>query len=665
MKQLITDGPWFKDQQGRVRLLRGVNLGGSSKVPYTPDGATHLAEGFFDHKNVSFVGRPFPLEEADQHFTRLKQWGFDFMRFLVTWEAIEHAGPGQYDEAYLDYVRAVVEKAREYDIQLFIDPHQDVWSRFSGGDGAPGWTFDLIGMDITAFKPTGAAIVHQTHGDPFPRMIWPSNYNKLAAATMFTLFFGGDDFAPRTTYEGMSVQEFLQSHYIRAMQQVAERLAGLDNVIGYDTLNEPSPGFIGDTDVRTIDHQLRIGDVPTPYQTMLLGAGLAQSIAVYELSWLGSRQVGTRVITCDGKRAYKDGYRCVWSENGVWDIDSKGLPRLLRPHHFGYKPDGSPVDFANDYLRPFVNRYAAAIREVDPKAVIFMEAEAVLRENPPIWGPGDADNIVYAPHWYDGVLLFTKRYVPFAGINAFTVKPVLGLENVRRSFRNQLKKHKDWARDHLGNVPVVIGEVGIPYDLNDRVGFRYNDFRVHGQAIERTMQALDANLLNFTWWNYTADNSNARGDQWNGEDISVFSRDQQTDPSDCNSGGRALNAVVRPYARAIPGTPLRMTFDQNSGVFTFAYKHDPKIDAPAELFIPNHQYPDGYRVEIEDGEYEVDRANQRLIYRHSDKDVPHLIRVVPLVTRETNRDHFWRNRLAIFGIFVTLALLLMFGRKRK
>ena len=133
------DGSHFKDEHGRTLMLRGVNLSGGSKVPYKPDGATYIRKGFFDHRDVSFVGRPFPLHEADEHFTRLREWGFTFLRFLITWEAVEHAGPGIYDEAYLDYLCAVVEKANDYGIDLFIDPHQDVWSRFSGGDGAPGW----------------------------------------------------------------------------------------------------------------------------------------------------------------------------------------------------------------------------------------------------------------------------------------------------------------------------------------------------------------------------------------------------------------------------------------------------------------------------------------------------------------------------------------------
>ena len=108
-------------------------------MPRLPDGATHLPQGFFDHRDVSFVGRPFPLEEADEHFSRLRRWGCNFLRLLITWEAVEHAGPGQYDEPYLDYLYALVQKAGEHGLDLFIDPHQDAWSRFSGGDGAPGW----------------------------------------------------------------------------------------------------------------------------------------------------------------------------------------------------------------------------------------------------------------------------------------------------------------------------------------------------------------------------------------------------------------------------------------------------------------------------------------------------------------------------------------------
>ncbi|MEJ2118982.1 MAG: PAS domain S-box protein, partial [Alphaproteobacteria bacterium] len=78
--------------------------------------------------------------------------------------------------------------AAEYGIDVFIDPHQDVWSRWTGGDGAPAWTMEAVGMDITKLDEVGAAIVHNVHTGPYPHMIWDTNNYKFGTCTMFTLF---------------------------------------------------------------------------------------------------------------------------------------------------------------------------------------------------------------------------------------------------------------------------------------------------------------------------------------------------------------------------------------------------------------------------------------------------------------------------------------------
>ena len=72
--------------------------------------------------------------------------------------------------------------------------------------------------------------------------------------------------------------------------------------------------------------------------------------------------------------------------------------------------------------------------------------------------------------------------------------------------------------------------------------FKSGDFTPQILALDRTMRALEANLLSFTLWTYAAGNSNKRGDLWNDEDLSLFSRDQQSagPDQDLNSGGRAL-----------------------------------------------------------------------------------------------------------------------------
>jgi hypothetical protein len=617
------DGPRFVDPLGRTLILRGVNLGGSSKVPRSPNGATHLREGFFDHRHVSFVGRPFPLEEADEHFSRLRAWGLTFLRLLVTWEAIEHEGPGRYDEAYLAYVRELAERAGAHGLHLFVDPHQDVWSRFSGGDGAPGWTLEAVGLDPTRLAATGAAVVHQLYDGPFPRMIWPSNASRLAAATMFTLFFGGDRFAPETRIEGEPAQEYLQRHYVAAVCELARRLCDLPHVVGYDTLNEPLAGWLGWPDLRVSGGLVKAGPCPSPFQAMLLGAGHAQAVEVWKTGLAGVRRSGTQFLNAERARAWLPGHECVWRSNGVWDERPDGEPRLLRPHHFA-RVGERPLDFSQDCYLPFARRFEGAVRAVHPGALIFVESAAQLP--PPHW---QAPGLVYAPHWYDALVLFLKRYSDWLAVDNRRQRLVLAPWRIRRSLARQLDELRGEARERLGDVPTLLGEFGIAFDLRGGRAYRDGDFRVQTRAMDRSFRALEDTLLSGTLWNYTPDNTNAHGDQWNGEDLSIFSRDQQQDPADIHSGGRALGALVRPYARAVAGEPLRMQFDRRRRVFDFVFRHDPKVAAATEIFVPALQYPQGYEVEVSDGTAERLPEEQTLRYRHAPERETHSLRIRP------------------------------------
>ncbi len=622
MRTIDIDGLHFKDEHGRILMLRGVNLGGSSKVPFHPNGATHIRESFYDHRDVSFVGRPFPLVEADEHLARLRAWGLTFLRLLVTWEAVEHAGPGIYDREYLDYLYEVIRRAGEHGMRVFIDPHQDVWGRMCGGDGAPGWTLEAVGMDVTRLSEAGAAIVHAVYGDPFPRMIWPTNCSKLATATMFTLFFGGNDFASRTSVDGEPVQEYLQRHYIGAMVQVAQRLKGLPQVVGYDTLNEPSPGYIGWADLNGSGGLLQLGESPTPFQSMLLGAGIPQEVGIYRMGWTGPRLRQRRLVNPRGVRVWREGYDCPWKQNGVWDIGTPGEPQLLRPDHFT-RVGSRRVEFARDYLKPFLLRYIEAIRSVDADAIIFVEG-APGGEHPP-WEAGDPGDVVNAAHWYDGVTLFIKAYRSWLSVDMHSGKLVFGTGRVRRSFIQQLARIKQQGLVTMGGIPTLIGEAGIPFDMNHKRAYRSGDFSLQMRAMDASLSALDANLLHYTLWNYTADNDNQHGDQWNGEDLSIFSRDQQDNPEDIDSGGRALPAVIRPYARAVAGEPLHMAFDYGRGRFAFEFRHDPAVQAPTEIFLPDYHYGKGCQITVSDGTYEVDRAQQTLRYWHSTGSEVHRI----------------------------------------
>ena len=622
---MIIDGSFIKDEFGRTLMLRGVNLGGASKVPFTPDGATYRLENFYDHKNVSFVNRPFSLAEADEHFARLKSWGFTFLRFLVTWEAIEHAGPGIYDLDYLEYLRTILEIAAKHGINVFIDPHQDVWSRFSGGDGAPGWTFDSVGMDIRKFQVTGAAFTHQEHGDPLPQMSWSTNATKLAAATMFTLFFGGFDFAPFTKIEGEHCQEFLQRHFIGSIQKLAEYLSDLPNVVGYDSMNEPIEGWIGLKDLEKRITTIEKGFIPTPFQAMQLGSGIPLRMERLERGIFGARVLSRETLNPEGISIWKNGYDPIWQQNGVWKmINNKAV--LLQPNHFGYRR-GQSVDFNRDYYVPFNNRFAEAIRKIQPSSMIFVEKG--FGPDGPNWGDEDARDIVYAPHWYDPVVLIMKSFNAWINYDRRERRFIFGAKQIIKSFKEQLSRPLIHAREKMGNVPVLIGEVGIAFDLDNKKAYGNGDFSSQEKAIDRTLNALDANLHHFTLWNYTSDNTNRRGDLWNDEDLSIFSRDQQVDAVDLNSGGRALAAVLRPYPMATAGKPIEIKFNYKTKVFTYQFRHQSGLAEPTILYVPAYQYPEGCLVEISDGKFVHDSDEQILTYWHENDNLEHKIMISP------------------------------------
>ena len=305
-------------------------------------------------------------------------------------------------------------------------------------------------------------------------MIWPTNSGKLAAATMFTLFFGGSHFAPRTTVDGEPIQEYLQRHYIAAMQAVASRLKDLPNVVGYDTMNEPLPGYIGWKDLDTPGGIFKLGDMPTAFQGMAMGAGFPQEAGVWRMGFARIARSGTRVLNPHGARVWAAGRDCPWRANGVWDLDTGGKPVLLRPDHFATGAAG-PVDFAEDCYRPFARRFARAIRDVDPRALIFIESEANRR--PPRWTEEDGCDAVFSPHWYDDLVLVKKSFSASMAVDSAVMKVVFGRRAVRRSLREQLARLKRWAREQAGGIPTVLAEFGIPFDLRRGRAYTAGDFR--------------------------------------------------------------------------------------------------------------------------------------------------------------------------------------------
>ncbi|KAF9357186.1 hypothetical protein BGX26_004110 [Mortierella sp. AD094] len=619
-------GPWFKDKTGRTVILRGVNLSGASKMPV--GSSSHEPKGFLDDDGtkVSFVGRPFPLEDADEHLTRLKYWGFNMLRFIVTWEAIEHAGPGKYDYDYFEYLAKVLQKCKEYGFKCFIDPHQDVWSRFSGGSGAPLWTLYLAGLDPSRFKETNAALVHNFYDDPenFPKMVWATNYNKLAAATMFTLFFGGSSFAPNCVVNDMNIQDYLQTHYMKSYMALAVFLTeqhGIEDdvVIGYDTLNEPSAGWIGVEDIRAFPHhqELKKDATPTPLQSMILGQGHQQTVEFWVSTFFGPKRKGSKTINPAGVTAWlskeqrdeKDkrfGWtrspefpragECIWAQHGVWDISTQ---QVLKPEYFYNDPETEErYDFDSRAFLPFCRRFAQAIRTIHSAAIMFLEPP--VNEIPPSLPPPHDDEdvahfditsrVVYAPHWYDGLTLLNKRWnffnIDYLGVKRgrypnYAAAVKIGEKAIKECFRYQLECIKKEGQAAIGQHPTLIGEIGIPYDMNDGKSYKPNgNYKDQIKAMDANMYALESNHLNFTLWNYCPDNCHKWGDLWNGEDLSLFSTDDLRRDTNRLAKKGSQNSLsdafvsrkVGPYSSITITTPPGLTEAKKNSIH-------PRVDA--------------------------------------------------------------------------------------
>jgi hypothetical protein len=605
------EGTRFVDTHGRQLILRGVNLGGDGKLPY-PHGGTDRPSDFADHASVSFIGRPFPLAEADEHLARLRGWGFNTLRLVVTWEAVEHAGPGQYDHAYIEFIGRVCERAADYGFFIFIDFHQDVWSRMSGGSGAPCWLFDKLGLDYRRFDAADAVHVMQyrydydnperRQEDRYPAMSWTANYRMPVNGIMWTAFFAGRTYTPDWRIDGVNVQDYLQQHYFGAVSALAARVRDLANVVGFDSLNEPGMGWIGQrmSEVRTgPTPDDRTPVLPGPAWTPLSSLTVARGVSVTLPVMRATAQPGVvehsheRVMNRGGVSIWKAGVADPFEQAGAWRLD--GTRGVALDEEFFRLRDGRRVDAERDFLQPFFAAMATTIRAVREDWLLFAEINPhviIGGRTLPAEMPARSVN---ACHWYDAPLLWSKHCPdPLDDAAREQLKKRYGLELA------YMKSIGDRLR-----VPTLIGEFGIPYDLNDGAAFaRWAQgerdagvWAAHSTMLGLMYEMIDLLQLSTTQWNYTASNRNDLriGDGWNQEDLSIFSRDQQgADAPD--DGGRAVAGFSRPYMQRAQGLIREVRWAPQDGLFVARVAADPQIAAPSELYLP--PACDGYVLQL-------------------------------------------------------------------
>ncbi|KAK6852268.1 glycoside hydrolase family 5 [Apiospora arundinis] len=756
----------FVDGYGRTLSLRGLNVSGASKLPTEPNGLSHLTEGFYEqHRAVTFKGRPFPLAEAPLHFRRLRAWGLPLVRLLVTWESIGHAGPNpnvDLDGDYIAYLRDLIALMPAYGIKCFVCAHQDVWSRFSGGSGAPGWTFEAAGLDVAAFTDTGAAYVHgqdeaRRRGlgegaidprEPSGPFVWPSGYQKLAASTMATLFWAGDALAPKLkcrrspieasgpsrnqgnescqgkkhdnndgNEEVVSVQTFLQDAFIEAFGRLADAIGDLEACIGFDPMNEPHRGLVNLHGFHAWDYNtdLHIGHCPSLAQSLALGSGYAQQVPFYVKSWPHpTRKTHNSLVDPKGRSVWlstDDGTgevdrprgmgECVWRSHGVWSWDEQKKAAVIHQDDYfehDHRPgrEGEALEWYRDCWAPFLLKFSERVSRNHPHHMSFLEP--IPNEFMPPWEGGQEDagrgdpkaqsyatktiiatrrpqNMVYAPHFYDLNVLFSKAHglmsVNVQGLSRgmFVLKALyFGERGLRANYRTQIGHLVAYGRRSLGRaVPALIGEVGISFDINDRHAFATGDYDTQRQLMHGLVSAMEDHHVAFTLWNYNPDNRVAYGDGWNKEDFSVVNGDHHDEGKDSGTGGpppppdyrnraheedelyrggRVLDVVIRPYAAKVAGTPVQSEWDHRTLRYSMVWRTGatattgtstststaltPSTSSSGskarltEIFVPDYHYASHeLDVAVSHGlEWTLDRERQTLYVRsaHADAD---------------------------------------------
>jgi endoglycosylceramidase len=319
----------FKDPFGRDLILSGINV--VNKNPET-----------------NYVGHITPEEMA-----KFKSWGFNVIRLGMIWDGLEPE-PGIFNEDYLVKIDEMIQWAAEYDLYVFLDMHQDLYSvEFS--DGAPSWA------TITDNHP------HHT-GD-----IWSDAY--LISPAVQTAF---DHFWKNTPApDGIGIQD----HYVSAWKHIADRYADNQTVIGYDIMNEP---FNGSEANKIMPKLLEA------YATVLTEATGQQPPGAEELMAIWTNEE-TRL---EALQQISEAEKYSKVIDAIYDVNAP---------------------FEMDVLSDFYQKARNAIREVDPNHILFLEhgyfnntgiysaIQPVMDES------GNPDPLqAYAAHGYD-LLTDTKE----------------------------------------------------------------------------------------------------------------------------------------------------------------------------------------------------------------------------------------------------------------
>jgi Cellulase (glycosyl hydrolase family 5)/Glycoside hydrolase family 5 C-terminal domain len=223
---------WFRDPYGRYVMFRGVNFGSRSKLP------PYLPISPLKAKMISPYELRKEVEAVAKELDLMKESGFNVIRFLLSWKAIEPRPNRDLDkilpegEEYLKLVQQIIDELYARNLLILIDFHQDIAHEVCGGDGFPDWA---LAINKEVKRPDKPARNNK---------IWAASYqlNKLVKNTLYS-FYHND----LTNEEAHLANYPVRTHLEKTIGQTVRFFKSLNGgaghpaILGVDVFNEPHP----------------------------------------------------------------------------------------------------------------------------------------------------------------------------------------------------------------------------------------------------------------------------------------------------------------------------------------------------------------------------------------------------------------------------------------
>lgn len=525
---------WFKDKYGRYVIFRGINFAQRTKLPpYLPLLRVHV-------KTASCEELQEEISKRQKDLTLLKDLGFNIVRLLVIWKAIEPSANQKLEllpdgEKYLRLVKKIIDHLYyKLGIYTIIDFHQDIAHENFGGDGFPDWT---IKNDVYYFL---YKMYYYFLEPEQVKKVWFVKYstNMLVRRTL-------KDFWENRVINNIPVR----THFEKTVLQAVTFFSHSNNdrrhpgILGYELFNEP-------------------------YQVNSI---TKREFETNHLNRLYSSIIEKMKIV-DSKSFIFIEPRADWNLFPVIDIEKL-------------------FNWVNKMkLKLKMKKISSLIEEFDFKSKLEIKIKTYLSENE------DLLNLlkergVFSFHYYDPKILLLGSLLEKAFVDTkskdrewtelFNEMNRVAVSTRCIPFITEFGASHDW-KIKLDQESEEVYKI----DQSSEVVYN-NDNKFVRAYIDLQYRQIERLLLNSTYWVYDLYNTEEGNDNWNLENFSILGPNRKL---------RHEKIIARPYPMRSSAKPELLFFDLKSKLCTIML-NGKSVDEPTLIFIPSKiQYNSKFQV---------------------------------------------------------------------